>query len=159
MKTNVATLGMLALLAIAPLGVNVARAGVVDNIIIPLEFPVEVDCDGDGTPEDVLALSGELHIVITETTDKNGGVHTTFHFQPVNLSGIGMISGDTYRAVGITRGSTTLTGDNVSDTFVDNFYMIGQKSGIKYLAHNTIHVTLVDGEPIVEVDNSEIRCP
>ena len=159
MKTNVARFGMLALLAIASLGLYVARAGVVDNIIIPLEFPVEVDCDEDGTPEDVLALSGELHIVITETTDKNGGVHTTFHFQPVNLSGIRMISGDTYRAVGITRGSTTLTGDNVSDTFVDNFYMIGQKSGIKYLEHVTTHVTLVDGQPIVQVDNSEIRCP
>ena len=159
MKTKVATLGMVALLATASLGLNSARAGVLDNLIIPLELTVPVDCDEDGTPEDVLELSGELHVLVTETTDRNGGVHTTFHYQPVNVSGIGMISGDIYRGVGISRGSTTLTGDNVSDTFVDNFYMIGQKSGIKYLVHNTIHVTVVDGEIIVEVDNSEIRCP
>ena len=159
MKTKVATLKRLALLVIASLGLNVARAGVVDNLIIPFEFTVEVDCDEDDTPEDVLELSGELHILHTVATDKTGGVHPTFHFQPVNLSGIGMISGDTYRAVGITRGSTTLTGDNVSNTFVNNFYMIGQRSGIKYFAHSTAHVTVVEGEIIVGVDHSEIRCP
>ncbi len=158
MKTKVASLGIVALLAAASLGLNAARADVLATYIIPIEVTVPVDCDGDGTPEDVLQISGEFHVLVSKTIDENGGVHTTFHYQPVNISGTGMISGDTYRGVGITRGSTTLTGDNVSDTFVDNFYMIGLKSGIKYLAHNTIHVTIVDGQPIVQVDHTDVRC-
>jgi hypothetical protein len=158
MKSKVATFKILALLAIASLALCLARAGVVDNFIEPLDLEVEVDCDGDLTPEDIIQLSGGLHVLATETTDKSGGFHTTFHFQPVNVSGVGTLSGDTYRAVGLTRGSVTLSGDNVSDTFVNNFYMIGKKSGIKFLVHNTIHVSMVDGEVIVEIDNSETRC-
>ena len=69
------------------------------------------------------------------------------------------MTGDTYRAVGLTRESVTLNGDNVTDTFVNNFYMIGQRSGIKYLVHETFHLTIVDGQPIVSVDHAEVRCP
>src|SRR5262245_50866473 len=150
MKTKVATLKILALLAMASLALCLARAGVVDNFIEPLDLEVQVDCDEDLTPEDVIQLSGGLHVVVSETNDKKGGSHTTFHYQPVNVSGVGLISGDTYRAVGLTRGSTTLRDDNMSDTFVNNFYMIGQKSGIKFLVHNTFHVSVIGGEVIVE---------
>ena len=75
------------------------RAEVVQNSVDHFELEVVIDCDGDGNPEDVLELSGDLHTVITETQTKQGGIITTAHFQPVNLSTVGVLTGDLYRAV------------------------------------------------------------
>jgi hypothetical protein len=140
------------------LSVWLARAAVQENDIVPMDQLVEINCNGDSVPEDVLELVGDLHVLTTQTVDKAGGVHTTVHFQPVNVSAVGELTGDTYRAVGLTRESVTLKGDNVSDTYVNNFYMIGQRSGIKYLVHETFHLTIVNGNVVVSFDHSDVRC-
>ena len=76
----------------------------------------------------------------------------------MNVSAVGSTTGDTYRAVGLTRGTDTTSGDNTTGTFINNFYIIGQKSGTKYLIHETYHVTVAGGELVVEVDNASTRC-
>jgi xylose isomerase len=140
------------------LGIAAARAGVVQNSIDPMEQEVLIDCDEDGIPEDVLELSGDLHTLITETDNKAGGVTFTAHFQPVNISAVGSLTGDTYRAVGLTRSTDVILGDHKTFTFVNNFYLIGQRSGIKYLVHETFHVTVVGGEVVVILDHADTRC-
>jgi hypothetical protein len=147
-----------ALLLTCLLGAWVMRADIVQNSIDPFDQEIQVDCDGDGNPEDVLDVSGDLHTLVTETTDQAGGVVDTLHFQPVNVSAVGLLTGDTYRAVGLTRETDIVVDPNQTTTFVNNFYMIGQKSGIKYLVHETAHVTVVDGEVVVSFDHATVSC-
>ena len=156
MRIKTETLKSAALLLTCLLGIWSARAEVLVNTVDSFSQTVDVTCDGDVL--DQVAIAGDLHILMTETTDKRGGVVTTYHFQPVNVSAVGLTTGDTYRAVGLTRGTDTASGDNATSTFVNNFYIIGQKSGIKYLIHETIHVTVVDGEVVVTLDNGSARC-
>jgi len=158
MKLRIELLKTAVLLLTCLLGTSATRAGIIANTTEPFEQAVFIDCDEDGIPEDVLLLSGDLHILITQTSNKAGDTVVTDHFQPVNVSGVGLITGDTYRAVGLTRDSDAIQGDHESFTFVNNFYMIGQKSGIKSLIHNTFHITMVGGEVIATVDNSFTTC-
>lgn len=141
------------------LGAWALQAGVLQNSIEHFDQEVVIDCDNDGNPEDVLELSGDLHILLTETSNPSGGVVDTLHYQPVNVSAVGSITGDTYRAVGLTRGTDVVVDDNQTTTFVNNFYMIGQQSGIKYLVHETAHVTVIDGNVVVTVDRATVSCP
>ncbi len=158
MKLQDKSLKTAALLLSCLLGIWTAQAGIVQNTIDPFEQLVFIDCDSDGIPEDVIELSGGLHTVITQTLNKGGGSTFTAHFQPVNVSAVGLITGDTYRAVGLTRSSDIIRGDNEEFTFVNNFYMIGQKAGIKYLVHETFHVTIIDGELVVVQAHANVRC-
>src|SRR6476660_9286831 len=105
------------------LGIWVTRAAIQQNAIVSFSQEVQINCNPNET-NDVLELSGNLHILITETTSKAGGVVDTFHFQPVNVSAVGTITGDTYNAVGLTRETDTVAGPNATTTFVNNFYMI-----------------------------------
>jgi hypothetical protein len=141
------------------LGIGATRAETVQNSFDPFTQEVFIDCDGNGTPEDVVELSGVLHILITETHSKSGGSVFTTHFQPVNVSAVGSLTGDTYRAVGLTRSTDALHGADEAYTFVNNFYIIGQRSGIKYLLHETFHLTVVNGEAVVQLDHFDVRCP
>ncbi len=137
-----------------------AKAEVIFNGVQPFSATVPIDCDNDGTPEDVVELSGELHVLIATTTNDN--VTTTKEqFVPRNVTGAGLITGETYRGVGLTTQTSTQVSDGPSEiTFVNNFYIIGQASGYRYLIHETFHVTIdSNGNVIVLQDNAFVTCP
>jgi len=158
MKFKTGTLKTAALAATCLLGAWVTRAEVTQNTIDAFTLEVVIDCNGDNVPEDVLELSGQLHILMTQTTTASGHTVNTFHFQPVNISAVGTITGDTYRAVGLTRQTDASSTDQEALTYVNNFYMIGQKSGIKSLVHETFHVTVVGGQVVVQLDHATASC-
>jgi len=138
-----------------------AKAGVVTQMVIPFDTIVVIDCDQDGIPEDVVELSGNLYIL--ETTTSNGTVTTMKElFVPRELTGTGLITGATYRGVGNTQSTSTQfnSGSFTVFTFVNNFYIIGQGSGYRYLVHETAHITVdSSGNVIADVDNAFITCP
>ena len=137
-----------------------ATAGVTENVKIPFSQDVFVSCANGGLGE-LLTISGRLHILSTQTEDSAGGLHLTFHFQPQGATAIGPDTGDLYRAVGVTRGTTNIAADGLPfiDTFVNNFYMIGTANGVKFKLHNTVHVTInANGDLSADVDNSSVTC-
>jgi len=137
-----------------------AKAEVIFNGLESFSATVPVDCDNDGTPEDLVELSGDIHVLITETTNDN--VTTAkVQFVPRNVTGTGLITGETYRGVGLTTQTSTQVSDGpLVFTFVNNFYIIGQAGGYRYLVHETFHVTVdADGNVIVQHDNAFITCP
>jgi hypothetical protein len=137
-----------------------AKAEVVVNVLEPFNATVEVDCDQDGTPEDIVELSGQLHVLITETINEKVG-RFKVQFVPRNVTGTGTLTGEKYRGVGLTREtSTEVIGGPFQLTFVNNFYVIGQGAGYRYLGHQTFHVTLdADGNVVVLQDNAFLTCP
>jgi hypothetical protein len=133
-------------------------AGVLVNVAVPFSAVVSVPCANGGVGEDV-ALEGFLHVLITETVDRNDVGHTTSHFQPLGISGTGLTTGDSYEATGITRDQVNGTEPPFEVTFVNNFRIIGQSTGNNLLIHEIFHVTVsANGELTVFVDNLSAEC-
>lgn len=135
-----------------------ARAEVVFNDLVPFSQVVVINCDG--TTTDVVDLSGELHILVSQTTNNNI-VRMKTQYVPRNVTGTGTISGATYRGVGLTTDTSTVVFDGPTVlTFVNNFYIIGQDGGTRYLVHQVFHTTIdADGNVVVDHDNAFISCP
>lgn len=95
------------------------------STMVPLADQVFIPCAVGGIGE-VVDFTGTLHMVSVVTIDENGGFHLQIHTQPVNVLGVGMLTGDTY----IMSGSTVNTinagsGIPIETTFVSNLNLIG----------------------------------
>jgi hypothetical protein len=70
-------------------------------------------------------------------------------------------TGDKYQATGVTRTSfsMSLQNDQANTTFVNNFRIIGQGPGNKFLVHETAHITInANGTVTVNHDNLSFDC-
>jgi hypothetical protein len=121
-------------------------------------IPFELTAEGCG---DVIEVTGTLHVLLHVTFNPTGGVTVKELFQPQGATGVGLVSGATYQAVGETQDTSTDNGPGpqFDFTFVNNFKMISQGTTANYLVHDTIHVTVnSNGEVTAEVVNSTVEC-
>jgi hypothetical protein len=131
------------------------RAEVITNAKVPFAAAVLIPC----VPE-VVVLTGELHTLITQEVDSDGGIHIKTHFQPQGLSGVGMVTGDKYQGTGVTQEHINdHSSPAFEDTFVNNFRIIGQGPGNNLLVHTTFHVTVdANGVVTANVVNTSVEC-
>jgi hypothetical protein len=131
------------------------------NEQIPFAQVAFVPCANNGAGEPVL-ISGTLHILQHQTISDAGHLQVKFHFQPQGASGVGLTTGDTYRATGVTQQTVTadLTdGAPQEFTFINNFRIVGQGPDNNLLVHQTIHITVnANGELTAEVVNTSVEC-
>ena len=149
------------ILVIAALAISVVlvKAAVTDNESVPFSFSQFVPCANGGAGE-VVDLSGDLHVLTTLTINGNN-VSAVSHFQPQGISGTGGTTGAKYQATGITTESFkgSLQNGQLSDTFVNNFRIIGQGPGNNLLVHEVGHITFsADGTVRVDFDNPTVDC-
>ena len=120
---------------------------------------VWVPCANDGEGEWV-RISGTMHYLLTITFDALEGFHAKGHTQPQGMSGIGLTTGDKYRATGVTQWQETgrsLRGCEYS--VINRFMMIGQGPGNNFRVRETFHFTMnANGEVTARVDNFEVDC-
>ena len=157
MKRTIATcLVVLATLA----GAAIAQAEattVTTNEQIPFSLIAFVPCANDGAGEEVL-VTGTLHVLEHVTIDARGGLHVKIHFQPQGATGVGLTTGDTYHATGVTQEHFNATGV-FNDTFINNFRMIGPGPNNNLLVHQTIHITITpNGDVTSDVVNTSVEC-
>jgi hypothetical protein len=136
-----------------------AQAEVQANESVPLSSTVFVPCANDGIGE-LVDLSGNLHILVTATINKNH-VSGTTHYQPQGVVGEGMDTGNKYQGVGVTQDhfSGALQGGSYTYTFTNSFMIIGQGPGNNFTIHETFHITInANGEITVEADNLRTAC-
>jgi len=91
---------------------------------------------------------------------KDSGI-VIFHYQPKDLSGEGLSSGDKYQGTGVTQETYHVRGDSLpsTHTYINNFRFIGQGPGNNYLVHETWHMTInANGEVTAYVDNYSVEC-
>lgn len=130
-----------------------------DNIRIPTDLFVFVSCADGGAGEEVL-LSGNLHIVTHLTINGNRFVFKE-HFQPQGIRGVGVSTGDKYQATGVTqdRFVGSFVNGQFSETFVNNFRIVGESTGNNFLVREAFHVTInANGVVTVLVDNFTTSC-
>jgi hypothetical protein len=149
-----------AIVATAALAVAASTsAAVTQNEVVPFAQIVFVPCANGGAGEFVL-IEGNLHILMTFTINGNN-VSGKIHFQPQGVKGTGLTTGDTYNATGVTQEhfEDSLQNGLFTDTFVNNFKIIGQGPDNNLLIHQTVHITInADGEVTAEVDNTTVEC-
>jgi hypothetical protein len=131
--------------------------GVELNSVDPISLALLVPCANGGVGE-MIQMDGFLHTVLNATIDNQGGVHEKYHYQPQNLSGTGLDTGDKYEGTGVTQDQVnTVVG--AEETFVNNFRMIGAGPGNNYSVHENIHITVnANGTVTASHDNLSITC-
>lgn len=129
-------------LAALALAIVPANAAVQVNDKTDIGLSVFIPCAAGGAGE-IVDLAGPLHTVISFTINGNK-VSGYYHFQPQGIVGLGETSGEKYQATGITHESFKQSFQNgqADDTYVNNFKIIGQKSGNDYLVHETLHFNI-----------------
>jgi hypothetical protein len=156
MKSTLASLHLLTalVLMIAP-----AYAGVQINDRSEIALTVFIPCAANGAGE-VVDLAGPLHTLISFTINGNN-VSGYTHFQPQGIVGVGETTGNKYHATGITRETfkNSLRNGQANETFDNNFRIIGQGPGNKFLVHETEHFTInANGSVTVFHDNFSVVC-
>jgi hypothetical protein len=152
-------------LAITVLALSLAGAvfgqalAITTNDFVPFAQVVVVPCANGGAGEQVL-ISGTLHLQDHITINGNRANIKT-HAQPQGGTGVGLTTGDTYNATGVTQeqDSIPLINGAFEFTFVNNFKIIGQGPDNNLLVHQTVHVTITpDGVVTTVVDNLSVEC-
>jgi hypothetical protein len=146
---------LLAVVASGLLAVTSASATAVTEKI-PFDFVLapEEACS------EAIHLSGTLLAEFSFTESSGGNVEIGFHFNPQGITGVGLTSGASYHATGVTLGTTTIKAKGgISDTFVNNFKIIGEGSAPNFLETDVIHLTVnAKGVVTATVEKSMIRC-
>lgn len=117
-------------------------------------YYVWVECANES-----VLLSGTIHFASRMATDASGGFHLFFHSNPQGVTGVGEVSGDTYRGTGMSRQTHTFIDLPFTDTFINNFRIIGPGPENNYLTHFNAHTTInANGEMVVFADNFTAEC-
>jgi hypothetical protein len=152
---------MLTLCAIGAIvaGVSVAQAAVTTNDTQTIPFVVFIPCANGGAGE-VVSGTIQLHTLITSTVNGNK-VSGKTHFQPQGGSLVGETTGDAYRPTGVTQDTFngSLQNGLFTQTFINNFRIIGQGPGNNFLVHESFHLTInANGVTTVTHDNVSEDC-
>lgn len=136
-----------------------ASAAVTTNTSIPLSLVTFIPC-GNGGFGDSVFLTGNLHVLVTFTS--NGNTFSGLaHFQPQGVTGNSSTTGAKYEGTGVTEDtfSGSFQRSHATETFVNNFRLIGQGSADNYLVHEVVHLTFdAAGTLTAAVDNSSVDC-
>ena len=154
------TLTLVTVMTLTLAGVAFSQAtAITTNDFIPFAQLVLVPCANGGAGELVL-VEGTLHIQ-QHITINNNRASIKIHFQPQGATGVGLVTGDTYHATGVTQehDSIPILNGAFNFTFVNNFRLIGPGPDNNLQVHQNVHVTIdANGVVTTVVDNTSIEC-
>jgi hypothetical protein len=104
---------------------------------------VFIPCANGGSGEDVL-LEGTLHETFHLGINGNR-FQLKIIDNPQGLRGIGQVTGDKYQATGETQtmiNDRTFVNGVFTESYINNFKIIGQGPGNNFLIHENFHVTV-----------------
>jgi hypothetical protein len=145
---------ILLLLVVVALAVPVGTQAAATVQTQPFDALVMI-CNGD-----VVHLTGQLAVVMTETTTPSGGVTSSIHFQPQGVTGVDLSTGTIFHATGLTRDIVVNTPPGgATETFVNRFHIQATGGAQSYVVSELFHVTVSpDGTTRVFFDNFSSTC-
>jgi len=156
---QVVVLSGVLLVAVMPL--SALTAGSEESVTITSELPVDltvwVACT---SPGELVQLDGSLMAVTRQTTSDTGVVTTYAKYNPANVTGVGSITGTTFRGAGVSissviqrsSGETTLTS-------IENFLLLARGPGNNVTIHLNMAVTIApDGSITARSTNATTTC-
>jgi hypothetical protein len=150
--------GFLLCLISIVLGVNVAPAHAANTVNVTFHVPASVTTN-PCFPKDVVNLSGDIHVVISTTIDRNRGYHVTNTINS-QLSGASITTNTKY------VNSETQNEDwyarppfPVVHTAVHDYILVSNNGTPNYMLYMTMHTTVTaGGVPSATVDNLRLDC-
>ena len=124
----------------------------------PYASTLFIPCANGGAGEDV-SLTGTVKIVRQETSNNQRFTYT-LHVHTEGITGVGLSTGDTFRAIGASQAAVTGTieyGGQYSATYTQQMRFTGQ--GISFVVKYKFHVTITsDGEISTRIDEEKVEC-
>jgi hypothetical protein len=104
----------------ASAGPSLALAASGDNrtyndIKVPVAMPVRIPCSRAGW--EIIPMSGVEHASMQLSSDGNGGLRLRLHVNAQGVTGVGLVTGDTYRASGTTEETYEWTAAGAPDGY------------------------------------------
>jgi hypothetical protein len=151
-------LSLIVLLVLALVGPATASAEALvlkDTFTAPFNFTAFYEC-----AEEDIAITGQLRITTMTVIDASGGIHGTFTLVPIQVRGVGVTSGITYKAVGGQRDTFTSAANGAfTSNFTSMFNLISQGSTDNLQIFTTAHFTVnARGEVTVDRFDSRGEC-
>jgi hypothetical protein len=124
------------------------------NQIFPFGFE-STECGNE-----TVVVSGNLHVVTHGTVGRSGHLQAVLHVNPQNIRGSGVTTGALYLAPGMLQTVTNAAGTApVTETFVNNFALIGLGAAPNFMLHQTVHLTVnANGEVTAAFDHLTTAC-
>ncbi|MGN6393361.1 MAG: hypothetical protein ACTHM9_14095 [Gemmatimonadales bacterium] len=128
------------------------------SVKIPIVLDQLIPCANGGAGE-IVHFSGILHDLFHVTVHADGQFTIKVHDQPQGVAGVGEETGNVYHATGVTQETTRNGRVGFTDTFINNFKLIGTGNAGSLRIHQTIHVTVNgNGTVTVRVDHLTASC-
>ena len=128
------------------------------NEVVPNEFTDFVSCANGGAGE-LVHVTGSIHQVFTTVVNANGGVMVRARSQNQRTTGVGLTTGDTYQASGVTQTTEHLgTQLPIIFTLIHNLRLVGAGPDNNLLAHQVVHITISANGVTSNVDRFDITC-
>jgi hypothetical protein len=133
--------------------VDAQASSTTTNLTFPFNPTLLNPCTGE-----LIAFTGETHLLIHTTTSASGNFETTIHSNLQDASGTGTVSGTTFRTQ--FDSTTTMTvGPGETTTIINNVHVTGPGPGNNFMVHNSSHVTVnADGTATATQDNFFATC-
>jgi hypothetical protein len=154
--------GLLLALPLVVLGIGIQSATAANVVNTTTHVPASVQTN-PCFPTDVVNLSGDIHTVITTTTDSAGGYRVNTHINS-QLSGVSI-------PPSIPTGTKYVNSENQEDewyagapfptvhTHTYDFLLVSQSNTPNYVLHMTMHETVnAQGVPTATVDGFSMGC-
>jgi hypothetical protein len=124
------------------------------NEILPFGFEA-TECGNE-----TVVVSGNVHIVSHGTVNGAGHVQAVFHVNPQNIRGFGVTTGAEYLAPGMLQTVSNVNGAApVTETYVNNFELIGLGQAPDFTLHQTIRLTInANGDVTAAFDHLITSC-
>jgi hypothetical protein len=127
-----------------------------NEFIVPFGFDTQGECG------EIVRFSGTLHAVTHTTITSTGSIHSFVHFGPVRgVRAVGLTSGGQYVVPGMLHDNFNLNGTAwpLTETFVNNFEIIGAGPLPNFNLHLNFHITVnANGETTVLFENLHAEC-
>jgi hypothetical protein len=122
------------------LGLPAAANAEVTRVTAPLDVSHFVSCANGGAGEFV-HVTGTLQFRISDFTDGDGGLHHTTQIRPLDVTAVGLTTGDKYKFTSLSKDIFNQKTGSVLMS-INNFRLTGPGPGNDDFEHNLVHVTL-----------------
>jgi hypothetical protein len=150
--------GLLLAIPLAVVGIGIRSAAAANVVNVTIHVPAQVEIN-PCYPADVVNLSGDIHLVITTTTDGEGGYHVTNKLNS-QLSGVSITTGTKYVNSEVKEDEWYARPPFPAiHTQTYDFLLVSQSNTPNYVLHMTMHETVnSQGVPTATVDQFSMDC-
>jgi hypothetical protein len=134
-------------------------AGALDAQSTNEQFPIDLRvgnvCSND--PNEIIQISGTLHVNSTTVSDGNGGFHVTSHANWQGVEGTNLTNGDMYRFISRGKSSFNTHGDlPFTSTMTTHNNMVSQGTGAILVMQILFKITVNANGQITTLFNHQL---